>query len=309
MQSGTSLVLASRKSPLALAQTHQVQSALATAGFQAAVKTFSTPGDETARPLTDIGGKELFVNTLRRALQDRQADIAVHSLKDTAAAACKEFACICGFAEDVRDVFVSDKFAQLSDVPDGGTVGTCSPRRMALLREHFPRVRCDAMRGNVQTRLQKMKNGECDGLILAAAGLHRLGLKPGDDFGCLEYLPAEVFIPAPGQGVLALECLSARSDLVSHLAAICAQDACVEVARAFAAEIGGDCRTALGALAVWQDQANALSVADDGDDRKIHFRGFYAGKDMFCKVEFCETKRDAVAAAKEAAQRVLQEAE
>ncbi len=283
------LIIATRKSPLALAQAHIVARALEKFGVHRVLKKITATGDEIIdRPLADIGGKELFVNNLRRALLEGAADIAVHSMKDLPAERSPEFSTIvAGFAEDPRDVFISRRYESLAAMPKGATVGTCSPRRAALLREYFPQIRIVPMRGNVQTRLQKMRDGACDGIILAAAGLHRLNLiGMGPDYPISEvnlnfdYLSPEIFIPAPGQGMLAVECLRKNLDLSDDartpLTAV--YDALSDfesdslyrnIAESkFVRTIGGDCRTPLGAYA-----------HIDGDD--ICLRAFYAGNGNF----------------------------
>ena len=279
------LIVASRKSPLAVAQTRAAVSALEESGFPCRIKTFSTVGDEIAdKPLADIGGKELFVNNLRRALKNGDADIAAHSFKDMPARPSPMFANLAvGFGEDPRDVFLSSRFDSLRAMPQGATVGTCSPRRAALLMEYFPKIKTVPMRGNVQTRLQKMRDGACDGIILAAAGLLRLNLLNGDanclnsetDI-CVEWLPPDIFIPAPGQGLLALECLAKRigggGDLQSVCAALSNKTAAprADIESEFSRAIGGDCQTPLGAHA----------VLENGE---VCVRLFHAVGGRFCK--------------------------
>ncbi|MDM5147224.1 hydroxymethylbilane synthase [Candidatus Persebacteraceae bacterium Df01] len=255
--------LAARKSPLAQQQAYTVAAALQAAGIEAEIRTFSTTGDDiTDRPLSEVGGKELFVNRLRQALLVDEADAAVHSLKDMAATSDADFFLgAVGFAEDPRDVFVGRHYATLAQMSDGTSVGTCSPRRAALLAKQAPKLRAVMMRGNVQTRLAKLEAGDCDALLLAAAGLHRLNMK--EIVG--EYLPSEIFIPAPGQGVLAVECLTEHKTLRQQLNIINDKKTAIRIRaeRAFAAAIDGDCHTPLG--------AHAQIMAG-----KVHLRAFYA---------------------------------
>lgn len=303
------LILATRESPLALAQTRIVVNALKKLGVRCVIKKMSSRGDDISdRSLADIGGKELFIGRLRRALLEGSADIAVHSLKDIPAAGGDEFANVAvGFAEDPRDIFVSGKYESLAAMPPDATVGTCSPRRIALLREYFPQLKTVPMRGNIQTRLQKMQDGACDGIILAAAGLRRLNLignaKDGAaDGGELhfEFLPPEVFIPAPGQGMLAAEC-AARRKGEAAMQNLCAamHDPAAELRRAaeteFARLIGGDCRTPLGAFAADKDGMRLCAFYADG------------GKFRRTLAVFARADKDAArAAAREAAKTLLQ---
>lgn len=287
----SALVIASRTSPLALLQANIVAAAMRRCGMACEVKGFSTAGDEiTDRPLADIGGKELFVKALRRAMQNGEADLAVHSLKDMASRPSPAFVLAAiGFGEDPRDVCVSKKYSSLREMPPGATVGTCSPRRLALLDRHLPHLKPVMMRGNLQTRRRRLQEGACDALLLAAAGLRRLRML---DEQC-EYLSPEVFIPAPGQGLLAVECMVAKADLIAQLAALSDADAECRTAaeRAFAAAVDGDCQTPLG--------AHAKLI-----NNEIHLHAFYAGDGRFCDVH-TNAARDHAEAAGLAAARAL----
>ena len=261
------LIIASRPSPLALCQAELVAAKLRALGTKTIVKSFSTVGDEiTDRPLAEIGGKELFIKKLQHALKNKEADFAVHSLKDMAAKPTADFTLAAiGFAEDPRDVFISVNYATLADMPPNATIGTCSPRRAALIKNYFPHLKTVNMRGNVQSRIDKMKQGTCDALILAAAGLHRLQLSTQNEQ--YDYLPTDTFIPAPGQGLLALECLADNHALVKQLACLSDNDAvCRATAeRAFAAAVEGDCHTPLGAHAhLHNNEVLLQAFYDDG---------------------------------------------
>ncbi|MGI9306414.1 MAG: hydroxymethylbilane synthase [Gammaproteobacteria bacterium] len=286
------VIIAARQSPLAVRQAEIVAAALAKRGADAAIKTFSTLGDEIInRPLADIGGKELFVKKLQSALVAGEADIAVHSLKDMAARGAAEFcAPAAGFAEDARDVFVSEQYRALREMPAGAAVGTSSPRRAALLREYFPHLTIAPVRGNVQRRIAQMQSGACGGLLLAAAGLRRLNLWEER----YELLPAAQFIPAPGQGVLAAECLASRRELTALLARlsdpVCMARAAAE--RAFAAAAGGDCHTPLGAHA---------EVCGD----EIRLSAFYAGGGHFRQTQTTAPREEPEAAGRKAAEILL----
>ena len=242
-----------RKSPLALAQARAVSAALSRARpeIQTDIVGVSTRGDEiTDRPLADIGGKELFVKALQAELLANRAHFAVHSLKDMAAKSAPPFVLAAvGFAQDPRDAVISRKNRPLEKLPDGAIVGTSSPRRAALLATHFPRLKTAPIRGNLQTRIAKMHSGECDALILAAAGLRRMEMQNQ----IAEILPANVFIPAVGQGLLAVECADSECAAIAAVIDDSAARMRAVAERAFSAKIGGDCKTPLGAHAVLEN--------------------------------------------------------
>ena len=263
MSAPAAIAIVTRKSILALAQAEIIAARLQREKISVTIKKISTTGDEiTSQPLADIGGKELFIGNLRRALKNNGADIAVHSLKDMAAKPTDDFTLIAaGFAEDARDVFISTRYLSLEQMPSNATVGTCSPRRAALLKKYFPQIIVVPMRGNIHTRLQKLQDGECDAIILAAAGLRRLQLihnhssfQFNHSTFNINFLSVNIFIPAPGQGLLAIECLSEKypAPLMRRIAKILQDDIgrCRGIAeREVARIIGGDCHTPLGAHA------------------------------------------------------------
>src|SRR5690606_18166826 len=198
--------IATRKSALALWQAEHVKARLEQAhpGLQVSLVPMVSRGDKLLdAPLAKIGGKGLFVKELETALLENQADIAVHSMKDVP----MEFPeglglyCICE-REDPRDAFVSNRFASLAELPQGSVVGTSSLRRQCQLLAARPDLEIKFLRGNVQTRLQKLDDGEYDAIILAAAGLIRLELKSR----IRAYIEPEVSLPAGGQGAVGIEC-------------------------------------------------------------------------------------------------------
>ena len=242
------LVLATRKSALARQQAETVAMALRRLGEEVQILPLTTTGDEICdRPLTAIGGKELFIRALQEAVISQKADFAVHSLKDMAAGDTNTGLCLAavGFGESANDALVVKK--KLKELPPNAVIGSCSPRRAALLRHIAPQLKVKALRGNVQTRLDKLAMGEFDAIILAAAGLKRLGLSRYIG----EILPTDSFIPAVGQGLLGIECLADNKLLCEKISGINnplnMRRAVAE--RAFAAAIGGDCNTPLGAYA------------------------------------------------------------
>jgi hydroxymethylbilane synthase len=273
------IVLASRTSELAMTQAEFISRLLASSSssrrrdLRISIAGMMSRGDKlTDAPLAEIGGKEVFVKELQSALLRGDADFAVHSAKDLSAKSHPDFVIAATPARAIAaDVFVFPQknalAKRLADLPSGAIVGAGGPRRAALLRHFYPRLRAVAIRGNIKTRLAKLDGGACDGIILAAAGLHRLGLK--NRIG--EYLPR--FIPAPGQGALAVECLANRDDLRDAAKAINNRAAAMRLKteRAFAAAIGGDCQTPLGAFAVFDKGELRLRamLADDSGARLI----------------------------------------
>ena len=210
----------------------------------------TTQGDRIVdRPLAQIGGKGLFVKELEAALEDGRADLAVHSAKDVPMRLPERF-CLAAITarEDPRDCFVSNLSASLEALPPGSIVGTSSLRREAQLRERHPGLQVKPLRGNLDTRLAKLDRGECRAIVLAAAGLKRLGLAAR----IRAMLEPEQSLPAPGQGALVIECRADRSELRQRLASLGDSDtsACVLAERALSRALSGDCKLPLAAYAV-----------------------------------------------------------
>ncbi len=209
----------------------------------------STRGDEILdTSLAKIGGKGLFVKELELALAEGRADLAVHSAKDVPMDLPEGFALGAIMErEDPRDAFVSNKFATLDALPAGAVVGTSSLRREAQLRSRYPQLRVASLRGNLDTRLAKLDRGDHDAIILAAAGLKRLGL--GARIRSL--LSLEQSLPAAGQGALAIEYRAARGDIAASLAALNhrATELAVRAERAVSRALGGSCQLPLAAYA------------------------------------------------------------
>ncbi len=249
------IVIASRKSRLALWQTEHVRDRLASLhpGVRVEILPLSTRGDEILdRSLAKIGGKGLFVKELETALEDGRADIAVHSAKDVPVAMPAGFELSAILArEDPRDAFVSNAHSSLEALPRGAVVGTSSLRREAQLRSRYPGLDVRPLRGNVDTRLAKLDRGDYGAVVLAVAGLTRLGLTAR----VRAILDPEVSLPAPGQGALAIECRAGRTDLVALLAPLddSATAACVRAERAVSRALGGNCQVPLGAYGEMAD--------------------------------------------------------
>ncbi|MBZ0133664.1 MAG: hydroxymethylbilane synthase, partial [Rhodocyclaceae bacterium] len=207
------IVIATRESRLALWQAEHVRERLRALYPLCSVELLgmTTRGDQILdRPLAKVGGKGLFVKELETALLDRRADIAVHSMKDVPMTMEPEFALAAISArENPLDAFVSNKYASLADIPPGGVVGTSSLRREAQLHARFPGLSVTSLRGNLDTRLRRLDEGQYDAIILAAAGLTRLGLAAR----IRAVLPSELSLPAAGQGALGIEALSSRPEV------------------------------------------------------------------------------------------------
>ncbi|MBN8441322.1 MAG: hydroxymethylbilane synthase [Thauera sp.] len=245
------IVIATRESRLALWQAEHVKARLESLypGCRVELLGMTTRGDQILdRPLAKVGGKGLFVKELETALLDGRADIAVHSMKDVPMQMGEEFTLACISERELPlDAFVSNRYDSLADMPPGTIVGTSSLRRESQLHAQYPFLGVTSLRGNLDTRLRKLDEGQYDAIILAAAGLTRLGLKDR----IRSVLPSEVSLPAAGQGALGIECLASRGDLVAWLQPLNDHDtaACVLAERAVARALAGSCEVPLGAYA------------------------------------------------------------
>lgn len=246
-QSAPFLRIGTRGSPLALAQAHAVRASLAaTHGIAAddlAVTIIRTTGDAVQhRPLTEIGGKGLFTKEIEQALLGHAIDLAVHSAKDVPGILPHGLALTaCLPREDPRDAFISRTADRLASLPHGAVVGTASPRRQAMVRRLRPDLAVVSLRGNVETRLKKLDAGEVDATLLAMAGLKRLGLADA----ATSVLEVEDFLPAVGQGVIALETRADDERTRNLLSAIddSAASTALAAERGFLAMLDGSCRT------------------------------------------------------------------
>ncbi|MBP9712147.1 MAG: hydroxymethylbilane synthase [Sterolibacterium sp.] len=245
------IVIATRESRLALWQAEHVRDRLQQIYPACKVELLgmTTRGDQILdRPLAKVGGKGLFIKELETALLEGSADIAVHSMKDVPMQMEPEFALVAiGSREVPLDAFVSNKYANLDDLPPGAVVGTSSLRREAQIHAHFPYLSVSSLRGNLDTRLRKLDSGEYDAIILAAAGLKRLGL--GERIRAV--LPAERSLPAAGQGAIGIEALAARPEVATWMAALNDPSSalCVRAERAVSRALAGSCEVPLGAYA------------------------------------------------------------
>lgn len=256
-----SIVIATRESRLALWQAEHVQALLQARGHKVQLLGMTTKGDQILdRTLSKVGGKGLFVKELEVALEEGRAHIAVHSLKDVPMDMPQGFALACVMErEDPRDAFVSTKYTHLEDLPQGAVVGTSSLRRQVLLQALRPDLKIEPLRGNLDTRLRKLDEGQYDAIVLAAAGLKRLGMQ--DRIRTI--FEPSVMLPAAGQGALGIEVRTDRQDLVDALAPLAHMDTWLRVAaeRAVSRGMGGSCSVPLAAHAVLTGDTLRLDAA------------------------------------------------
>ena len=243
------VVIATRESRLALWQAEHVKALLETRlGWQVELLGMTTLGDQILdRALSKVGGKGLFVKELETALADGRADLAVHSLKDVPMDLPEGFSLACVLErEDPHDAFVSPHFASLAELPQGAVVGTSSLRRLVLLKALRPDLNIQPLRGNLDTRLRKLDEGQYHAIVLAAAGLKRLKLEARIRH---TFLPADM-LPAAGQGALGIEVRTDRADLREALGALAHQPTWLAVTaeRTVSRAMGGSCSMPLAAF-------------------------------------------------------------
>lgn len=280
----TNVRIGTRRSELALWQGHEVARKLSAAGYASTIVKISTTGDKRHDvPLSSIGGKGLFVKELEEALDRREIDVAVHSLKDVPSIIPDRFV-LAGFLEraDPRDVWISRNSVPISALPAGAVIGTSAPRRRAQLARAYPHLRFEAIRGNIDTRLGKVRDGSCDGIVLAAAGLLRLGRQNY----ITSYFSTDELLPSAGQGIVAIEtradatpardAVSNINDRQAELAARCERGVLLQ----FGEQI--DCYSAIAVHAVSRngvitlravaaefDGSETVSVSRSGTDGEI----------------------------------------
>ncbi len=264
------ITIATRESRLALWQAEHVKALLEARGHSVKLLGMTTMGDQILdRSLSKVGGKGLFVKELETALDDGSADIAVHSLKDVPMDLPEGFALACVMErEDPRDAFVSNNYANLAALPLGATVGTSSLRRVVLLKALRPDVSIVPLRGNLDTRLRKLDEGQFDAIILAAAGLKRLGLAQR----IRAVFETTEMLPAAGQGALGIEIKADRADLAAALAPLAHLPTWMAVSaeRAVSRAMGGSCSMPLAAHAVWDGAQLRLNAAwGEPEDEKL----------------------------------------
>ena len=264
------LKLGTRGSPLALAQARKVAAALETAqrwpSDYVEIVPIKTTGDRVQdRPLAEIGGKALWTKELDRALISGEVDFCVHSMKDVESERPHEIHLAAMRPRgDVRERLIGAE--SLDALPQGATVGTSSPRRAAQLRSLRPDLKIVPLRGNVETRLEKVRSGEIDATLLTSAALKRLGLP---DVGVA--VPVEILLPAPGQAALGMECRTNDNVTQSILTTVNNQItfAAVAAERAFTRALGGSCHSPVAALAIFDDGElgmRAQIFSEDGSE-------------------------------------------
>ena len=254
------IVIATRESRLALWQAGHVKALLqASLGWQVELLGMTTMGDQILdRSLSKVGGKGLFVKELEVALSEGRADLAVHSLKDVPMDLPDGFALACVLErEDPHDAFVSNDFAAFADLPQGAVVGTSSLRRLVLLKALRPDLKIEPLRGNLDTRLRKLDEGQYQAIVLAAAGLKRLGLESRIRH---TFAPRDM-LPAPGQGALGIEVRSDRTDLRDALKTLAHQPTWLAVTaeRTVSRAMGGSCSMPLAAFTTGTNIGNQAS--------------------------------------------------
>jgi hydroxymethylbilane synthase len=261
----SNIVIATRESRLAMWQAEHVKALLQEQGHAVELLGMTTRGDQILdRSLSKVGGKGLFVKELELALEEGRADIAVHSLKDVPMDLPEGFVLACVLErEDPRDALVSPRYAALAELPHGAVVGTSSLRRVVLLRALRPDLRIEPLRGNLDTRLRKLDEGQYDAIVLAAAGLKRLALESR----IRECFEPDQMLPAAGQGALGIEVRAERADLLALLAPLASRrDGLATAAeRAVSRAMGGSCSMPLAAHARWQPDGRLRIDAALGD--------------------------------------------
>lgn len=257
----TPLIIATRESRLALWQAQHVQQLLALQGHPVSLLGMTTQGDQILdQPLSKVGGKGLFIKELEVALANGSAHIAVHSLKDVPMDLPEGYQLACILErEDPRDAWVSPEFESLAHLPEGAVVGTSSLRRTVLLQALRPDLKIEPLRGNLDTRLRKLDDGQYAGIVLASAGLIRLGLS----HRIRHPFPLDTMTPAAGQGAIGIEIRADRPDLVQVLSPLNHLPTAVQVyaERGVSRTMGGSCSMPLAAHATLDKQVLTLHAA------------------------------------------------
>jgi hydroxymethylbilane synthase len=271
--------IATRESRLALWQAEHVAQRLRAAhpDLEVSLVPMTTKGDQILdRALALVGGKGLFIKELEQALIEDRADIAVHSMKDVPAELPPGMALVAMLERaDPRDAFLSHRYARFDDLPQGALVGTSSQRRQCQLRHARPDLRTETLRGNVETRLRKLADGHYDAIILAAAGLKRLGL----DDRITEFLDPQASVPAVGQGIVGIECRADDATARALCSALHHPGAgiCVAAERAFARRLEGSCQSPIAGYAVLELETVHLDGLVGSPDGRQVFRDAITG--------------------------------
>ena len=283
------IIIASRESRLAMWQAVHVQGRLAALNpdSQVDILGMTTRGDQILdRPLAEIGGKGLFIKELEVAMQEGRAHLAVHSMKDVPMVMPDGFVLAAISArENPCDAFISNTYSGLDELPPGAVVGTSSLRREAVLRARYPQLVIKALRGNLDTRLKKLDAGEYDAIILASAGLKRLGFADR----ITDVLPAAMCLPAVGQGALAIETRADDAALRASLAFLQDEDTvrCARAERSFLRRVEGGCQVPVGVYASPEEAGLRVeAVIASLDGRRLyrdHLSGAWADAEALGK--------------------------
>ncbi|MDN3449155.1 hydroxymethylbilane synthase [Planococcus sp. APC 3906] len=288
------IIVGSRRSKLALTQTNQFIDKMKAAGapFEFEVKEIVTKGDRIVDVmLSKVGGKGLFVKEIEQALFDKEIDFAVHSMKDMPSVLPEGLAIGCiPEREDPRDAFIANGHVKFMDLPVGAVVGTSSLRRSSQLLLLRPDIDIQWIRGNIDTRLEKLKSGDFDAIILAAAGLKRMGWK---DEIVTEFLEIDQCLPAIGQGALAIECREEDTELLAELAKVNDEETALAVnaERQFLRDMDGSCQVPIAGYATVQNgevSFTGLISSPDAEqvfkESAVHSDPIEAGKDVAARI-------------------------
>jgi hydroxymethylbilane synthase len=274
------IIVGSRGSKLALLQTNMVIEKLKSINpcLEFEVKTIKTKGDKILdKSLSKIGGKGLFIEEIENRLRSGEIDVAVHSMKDVQNSVSEEFCILTALErEDPRDALISRDNVKLLNLPKGSVIGTSSLRRIVQLRNIRKDLEFKALRGNVDTRINKLEAGEVDAIILAAAGLNRMGLQGK----ITEYLDFDKCIPSVGQGALCIEIRRDHEEIFNMVSKLAnsSELRCVFAERAFLKEMNGGCTIAIGAHAVETEGEIKLEGFVCDDNNEVIFRNSACGK-------------------------------
>ena len=271
------LVVGSRRSKLAMTQSRQFIDSLKKIdpSLEIEIKEIVTKGDQIVdKQLSKVGGKGLFVKEIENELYSHEIDMAIHSLKDVPSVISEGLTLGCiPDRENPFDAYVSNDHVALEDLPEGSIVGTSSLRRGAQIKAKYPHVEIKWIRGNIDTRLQKLQDEDYDAIILAAAGLKRMGRS--DDI-VTSYLDKETLVPAIGQGALGIECRSDDQELLDLLNQVHNQNVadCVTAERTFLKQMDGSCQVPIGGYATKDEDGTieftGLIMSTDGKERYQH---------------------------------------
>lgn len=274
--------IATRQSELAIYQAKFVADELLSTitGIEVELVPMTSEGDQTERPLHEIGGKGLFISTLESSLESNKTDIAVHSLKDVPARLDPKFKIISVFGrESPKDLLLSQDGRSLSDFVQNATIGTSAPRRKAQINSLRPDIKTIPVRGNIATRIKKLNDGQFDGLVVAKAAIKRLGLKQNSyEFSIQEMLPSA------SQGYIAIECLSDKNNIVELLKNIGDSKELIlaNAERSFVEAMNGDCLSPIAILC--EDKADHIKISGKvlsyEGDRKIYKEKISSFKDI-----------------------------